>query len=85
MFVTLVAIVCHMAAAGPSNADVHLCQEVIIATSDQAPSLTMPACMAVGQMAVAQWKAEDPTYSADSYTIETYKCMPGHYMLRDAT
>jgi hypothetical protein len=86
MFVTLIAIVCHLAAAGPGNTDVNLCQEVVIATSEEAPSLTMNLCMAgAGQMGVAEWKTGHPVYSSDRYTIESYKCMPGHYMLRDAT
>ena len=85
MFVTIVAVFCHFSPAGPSAgspapvgpAD---CVEEIVTDSDQS-SITFQSCMIQGQIGIAKWMSEHPIYHAN-WTLQRYKCAPGHYQLR---
>jgi hypothetical protein len=78
MFVTVVAVVCHLFAT-----NVALCKEVIVTDSDQTANLSLTDCALFGQISVAKWKTEHPVYNSDKYIVARYKCVPGHYVLRD--
>jgi hypothetical protein len=73
VFVTVVAILCHMLAGNP------VCQEEIVTDSNLTNGLTFMDCTAGAQAPLAKWKSEHPVYRSDAYTIEAYKCVPGHY------
>jgi hypothetical protein len=74
MFVTLVAVLCHALSGGPSD-----CVEEIVTDSNQS-SITFQSCMMQGQMGIAQWMSKHPVYHAN-WTLQRYKCVPGHYQL----
>jgi hypothetical protein len=76
MFVTVVAIVCRILVGG------HVCQEDIVTDSNLTSGLTLWDCNGGAQAPLAKWKAEHPVYRSEAYTIEGYKCVPGHYELR---
>lgn len=73
MFVTVVALVCHMLGNVP------ICQEEIVTDSSLTEGLTFQACLMSGQAPLAAWKAAHPIYRKDGYTIERYMCVQGHY------
>jgi hypothetical protein len=65
---------CHALSGGPSD-----CVEEIVTDSNQR-SITFQSCMIQGQMGVAQWMSAHPVYHAN-WTLQRYKCVPGHYQL----
>ena len=72
MFVTLVAILCHVS-PGPSG----VCVEEIVTDSSKS-DISFQSCMIQGQIGVAKWMSEHPIHRAD-WTLQRYKCAPGHY------
>ena len=70
MFVTLVAILCSTSG---------LCVEEIV-TDSSLSDITWQECQIHGQMGIIQWIAHDPRYR--NWTVESYKCVPGHYEIR---
>ena len=72
MFVTLVAILCHVS-PGPSG----VCVEEIVTDSNQS-NITFQSCVSQGQIGISKWMSEHPIYRAD-WTLQRYKCAPGHY------
>jgi hypothetical protein len=72
MFVTLVAVLYHVS-PGPSGA----CVEEIVTDSSKS-DISFQSCMIEGQIGVAKWMSEHPIYHAD-WTLQRYKCAPGHY------
>jgi hypothetical protein len=74
MFVTLVAVFCHVMPAGPGAGGPGDCVEEIVTDSVQ-------SCMIQGQIGIAKWMSEHPIYHAN-WTLQRYKCAPGHYQLR---
>jgi hypothetical protein len=74
MFVTLVAILCHVLQGGPGN-----CVEEIV-TDSNLSSITVQSCLIQGQIGIANWMSEHPIYHAN-WTLQRYKCAPGHYQL----
>ena len=74
MFVTLVAVLCRALAGGPGD-----CVEEIVTNSDLS-NITLQSCMIQGQIGIASWMSEHPTYHT-SWTLQRYKCAPGHYHL----
>ena len=67
MFVTLVAVLCHVLPGGPGH-----CVEEIVTDSSQS-NMTFQRC-------VIQWMSEHPIYHAN-WTLQRYRCAPGHYQL----
>src|SRR5258706_13192316 len=71
MFVTLVAVLCHVLPGGPGD-----CVEEIVTDSNQS-NITFQSCMIQGQIGIAKWMSEHPIYHAN-WTLQRYKCAPGH-------
>ena len=71
MFVTIVAVLCHVAATD--------CTEEIVTDSSLDSHVTFQSCMIGGQAGLAQWKDQHPVYRSDDWHISRYKCVPGHY------
>ncbi|HEY6020772.1 MAG TPA: hypothetical protein VIY48_13015 [Candidatus Paceibacterota bacterium] len=70
MFITVVAVLCRLAGAATGG-----CFEEIVTDSNMTPDLTMISCAVGAQGPLAKWKEENyPTWS-----VERYKCIPGHY------
>jgi hypothetical protein len=65
MLITLVAVLCNA----------QLCMEKIVTTSDQS-GITMTACMAHGQIGIADWLAHGPYHQ---WKLQRYKCVLGKY------
>ena len=74
MFVTLVAVLCHVL-----NGVSGICVEEIV-TDSSLSDITFQQCMIHGQLGVVDWMREHPIYHAN-WTLERYKCAPGHYEL----
>jgi hypothetical protein len=74
MFVTLVAVLCHVLPGGPGD-----CVEEIVTDSNQS-NITFQSCVIQGQIGIAKWMSEHPIYHAN-WTLQRYKCAPGHYEL----
>lgn len=73
MFVTVVAVLCHL--GGPAAG---ACVEEIVTDSGMDEAVTFQACMIHGQLGVAKWMSEHPLYRA-GWRLDRYKCAPGHY------
>jgi len=71
MFVTVVAVLCHLAANN--------CIEEIVTDSSLDGHVTFQSCMVGGQAGLAQWKDHHPVYRSEDWHISRYKCVPGHY------
>ena len=71
MFVTLVAILCNTSS---------LCVEEIV-TDSSLSDITWQECQIHGQIGIMNWMASDPRYRVN-WTVESYKCVPGHYEIR---
>lgn len=65
MLTTVVAVLCSLATAD--------CREEIV--TDQ---VTFQQCLVTGQVGIAAWMSENPTY-AKGWRLERYKCAPGGY------
>lgn len=78
MFVTVVAVMCHMLAGVPEP----VCQEEIVTDSSMSQELNFFECMSRGQAPLAKWKDEHPIYRSDAWKIQRYKCVPGHYEIK---
>jgi hypothetical protein len=74
MFVTLIAIFCNVL-SGP-----RLCVEELI-TDSSLSDITFQSCQIQGQIGISKWMAESVTYRAH-WTLERYRCLPGHYEVR---
>ena len=74
MFVTVVAVLCHLSATN--------CIEEIVTDSSIDNHITFQSCMVGGQAGLAQWKDRHPIYRSDDWQISRYKCVPGHYAAR---
>jgi hypothetical protein len=74
MFVTLVAVLCHLSQGTQGG-----CVEEIITDSSQS-EITFQSCMIQGQIGISKWMSEHPIYRTD-WTLQRYKCAPGHYQL----
>jgi hypothetical protein len=77
MFVTVVAILCHLV-LGQS-----VCVEEIVTDSNMTEGLSLSDCMSGSQAPIAKWKDEHPTYHSAEWSIGRYKCVLGHYQIRD--
>src|SRR6266403_5780098 len=64
----------HVLPAGPGD-----CVEEIVTDSNQS-NITLQSCMIQGQIGIAKWMSEHPIYHAN-WTLQRYKCAPGHYEL----
>jgi hypothetical protein len=73
MFVTLVAVLCHLSSGHPGGG----CVEEIVTDSSKS-EISFQSCMIEGQIGVAKWMSEHPIYRSD-WTLQRYKCAPGHY------
>jgi hypothetical protein len=74
MFVTLVAVLCHVLPGGTGD-----CVEEVV-TDSNLSSITFQSCTIQGQIGIAKWMSEHPIYHAN-WTLQRYKCAPGHYDL----
>jgi hypothetical protein len=77
MFVTVVAVLCHLTA--------NVCIEEVVTSSSLDSMVTFQSCMIAGQANLAKWKGEHPIYRSEAWHIERYKCAPGHYVLKART
>lgn len=77
MFVTVVAVMCHLLLSG-----VEACEETIVTDSAQTEGLTFMDCMAGAQAPLAEWKSAHHTYAASEWRIDRYRCVAGHYEIR---
>jgi hypothetical protein len=68
MFVTLIAVLCHVLPGGSGD-----CVEEIVTNSNLSSIIQ-------GQIGIAKWMSEHPIYHAN-WTLQRYKCAPGHYEL----
>jgi hypothetical protein len=71
MFVTLVAVLCTV--GSPT-----LCQEEIVTDSSLDSMLTWQGCLMSAQAGLADWMSKHPVYRT-GYTLQRWKCVPGHY------
>ncbi len=71
MFVTVVAVLCHLTSSD--------CINEIVTSSAMDSSVTFQSCVLSGQAALARWKEEHPIYRSEAWHIERYKCVPGEY------
>jgi hypothetical protein len=55
------------------------CVEEIV-TNSNLSSITFQSCTIQGQIGIAKWMSEHPIYHAN-WTLQRYKCAPGHYEL----
>ena len=76
MFVTVVAVLCHL--GGPAAGS---CVEEIVTDSNMTPDITFQECMKGAQAPLAKWMGEHPLYHSN-WRIERYKCVPGHYEIK---
>ncbi len=73
MFVTIVAVLCHLASTD--------CTEEFVTSSALDSGLTFQSCLLGGQAGLAKWKEEHPIYRSEAWHIQRYKCVPGDYKL----
>jgi hypothetical protein len=85
MFVTVVAVMCHLitaqatiAADGDCTAEEQRIEEIVTDT-DRDDKINFFACMIGAQIALADWKAHHPIYFKAGWRISRIKCVPGHY------
>lgn len=74
MFVTVVAVLCHLSAND--------CTEVVVTNSNLDDGITFQGCLTGGQAGLAQWKGSHPIYRSDDWHIKRYKCVAGLYVAR---
>ena len=74
MFVTLVAVLCHVLPAESGK-----CVEEIV-TDSNLSTITFQSFMIQGQIGIASWMSEHPIYHAN-WILQRYKCAPGEYKL----
>lgn len=85
MYVTVVAIMCHLIVASPTFAPDADCTaeeasvEEIITDSSMDEFADFFGCMVQGQIGAADWKGKHPIYRSDKWRIARIKCVPGHY------
>jgi hypothetical protein len=72
MFVTLVAVLCHVSSGSPGA-----CVEEIVTDSSKS-EISFQSCMIEGEIGVAKWMSEHPIYRND-WTLQRFKCAAGHY------
>lgn len=88
MYVTVVAVMCHMLVARPTvfpDADCtseEASIEEIITDSTIDEFADFFGCMVQGQIGAADWKSKHPLYHSSAWRIARIKCVPGHYELR---
>lgn len=75
MQISIVAIVCHMIAAAPSD----VCHEELIMKTETDGSSIL-ACS--NQAAIAEWKMNSK-FAGNQWWIKRIKCVPGSYVLKD--
>lgn len=89
MFVTVVAVMCHLVTAQVTIAPDRDCTseearvEEIVTSSEMDDALTFQGCM-IGQPQVAKWKGEHPIYAKSGWRVARIKCAPGRYEIRGA-
>lgn len=87
MFVTIVAVMCHLVVASRTIAADRDCTaeearvEEIVTDTDKDASVDMSACQ-IGQAPLADWKQHHPIYFKPAWRIGRVKCVPGHYEVK---
>lgn len=88
MFVTVVAVLCHLAVVHPTIAPAGDCTaeeasvEEIVTDTSMDDTVDFFSCQIHGQIGVADWKAHHPLYHSDTWRVARIKCAPGHYEIR---
>lgn len=89
MFVSVIAVMCHLIPANATIAPDGDCSaeearvEEIVTDSSMDDALTFQGCM-IGQAQVAKWKSEHPIYARAGWRIGRVRCVPGRYEIRGA-
>jgi hypothetical protein len=87
MFVTVVAVMCHMIASNPptiapsgdcTNEEQKV--EEIVTDSRMDESVEFFGCMIHAQMGIAEWKSKHPLYFKEGWRVAQIKCAPGTYV-----
>ena len=94
MIISVVVTVCHLALANPIPAEDHasgldanglstiahleLCHEEVIMEAEG----TLQACI-LGQPELSDWKVHS-RFAGMSWQIKRWRCIPGHYVVKDA-
>ncbi|SHH47517.1 hypothetical protein [Bradyrhizobium erythrophlei] len=68
--ITVVAIVCSLSLG---------CVEEIVTDSDVSPEVTMTSCM-MGESQIVKWMQES---KYKDWKLESWKCVPGRYQIRN--
>jgi hypothetical protein len=90
MFVTVVAVMCHLVVAKPTIAPEADCTaeeakiEEIVTDSSMDDNVDFNSCMIHSQIGLADWKGKHPIYFKSDWRIARVKCVPGHYSPRNA-
>lgn len=74
MFVTVVAVLCHLSARD--------CTEVVVTNSNLDAGINFQSCLIGGQAGLAQWKSAHPIYRSDDWYVARYKCVAGVYVAK---
>lgn len=85
MFVTVVAVLCHLITPAATIAPERDCTaeeskivEVVTDSEKDPDHVDLMACQ-LGQAALAKWKGEHPIYGKNGWRIGRVMCVPGHY------
>lgn len=90
MFVSVVAVLCHLLTPTATIAADRDCTteearvEEIVTDSDMDDTVTFQGCMVSGQIGVADWKGKHPIYSRRGWRVARLRCVPGRYEIRGA-
>jgi len=85
MFVTVVAVMCHVMIEKPTIAPDRDCTaeesrvEEIVTDSSLDDKVDFMGCMIHAQIGIAEWKSKHPIYLRGDWRIARIKCVPGHY------
>jgi len=71
MFVTIVAVLCHLTSTD--------CIKEVVTNSALDGGVTLQSCLIGGQAGLAKWKEENPIYRSEDWHIHRYMCVLGDY------
>jgi hypothetical protein len=71
MFVTIVAVLCHLTSSD--------CIEEVVTSSALDSGVTFQSCLIGGQAGLAKWKEGHPIYRSEAWHIQRYRCVLGDY------
>ena len=91
MFITVVAVMCHLNVDHRTIAPDTDCTseesrvEECVTDSSMDNRVDIFSCMLHGQIAVAQWKENHPTYRNSDWRVARIRCVQGHYKPKETT